>query len=87
VRQVHTLLQQALTPGQPVPEELATIDEFRTRAVGGYVLDAGTESSADTSIAGSTAERFITVNARFDNGLVIQCLTGQTMSRYVCSEP
>jgi hypothetical protein len=86
VRRMHAMIQQGLTAGQPVPQPLQSVDDFRTRAASEYTLEAFTGASADTSIPGSTAEEFIIVNARFRNGLVVQCLTGQSLGQFLCSE-
>jgi hypothetical protein len=86
VRRVHVMLQQGLARAEPLPESLESIDEFRSRAVPEYTLDALTTSSADASIPGSTAEEFIVVNARFSNGLMVQCIAGQSLGQFLCSE-
>lgn len=87
IRRVNTLIQQGLSASESVPAPLESIDEFRTRAVADYTLEAATSSSTDTSIAGSTAEQYVTVRARFSNGLVIQCLSGRSLGQIICSEP
>lgn len=86
VRKVHAILQQGLSASEKLPPSLAGIDEFRQRAVPTYTLEAGTSSSTDTSIAGSTAEQYVQVTARFTNGLVVQCITGSTLGQVLCSE-
>ncbi len=86
VRRVHAMLQQGLARSEPLPKALESIEEFRSRAVPDYTLDATTTASADMSLPGSTAEEFIVVSARFSNGLLVQCLAGRSLGQLLCSE-
>ncbi|MGQ0604728.1 MAG: hypothetical protein ACT4QE_23865 [Anaerolineales bacterium] len=85
VRRINTLVRNGIT-AERVPASLQSVTDFRNRASQNYTLDVNTVSSTDFDSAGATTSQFVAVNVYFDNGLVVQCLTGSTMGQPVCTE-
>jgi hypothetical protein len=86
VRQVNTMVKNALAPDADVPAPLRSIDDVRARAGRRYTLSLRTETDIDFTIAGSSAVQMHEVEVLFDNGFRFKCRMGQSLAQPFCTE-